>query len=101
MNTAFLLAAFSGSFLITLLLYTASRSWPRSYGKAIFVSLVALVIAVFVSAAAEAGGGPPSFEKAYYYLLAQNAVFILDCVGVWWQRRLRQTIIASMRGPLV
>ena len=46
----FLIGALIASPILTLLLHAFSRSWPTSYGKVIFLSIIAAILAVLLAA---------------------------------------------------
>ena len=76
----FFIGALIGSTILTSLLHAFSRSWPTSYGKVIFLNIIAVLLAVLISATGKADGGPPNFHTAPFYTLAQIIILIVDLV---------------------
>jgi len=75
---AFLTGAIVGSAVLTSILHLFTRNWPAAYGKVVFLSGVALLLAIIFSAIGESDGGPPTFRSAPYYLFAQVLILIAD-----------------------
>ena len=64
--------------VLTSLLWYGSPGWPPSYGKAFYVSLVALALGVMMRAIGNADEGPPHVLESFAQsLIPQGIVMIV------------------------
>jgi hypothetical protein len=68
--------------VVTMLLYGASGGWPKSTGKIIFISCIAAILEVLISAlgAGISAEATPSFRSAPFYLFWQLVIGIIDYI---------------------
>jgi hypothetical protein len=62
---------------LTVFLWFTSRGWPPSYGKAIYLNLVALAIGVMLRAIGNAEDGPPHVLESFAQLLIPQALVLV------------------------
>jgi hypothetical protein len=79
---ALFITALAGSALITAILYGLCWRWHPSYTKAITVSVIAALLAVFLSAFGAADGGPLNFRAAPLFLAAQAVILAFDLIRI-------------------
>ena len=84
-------------FVITSILYAASRSWPKSIGKLVFINSIAAIFSVLMSAVGYAisAEATPSFGVAPFYLAAQAVIAAVDFYRL--RRRIQRDRIVPER----
>jgi len=82
-------AAFAAALVLTALLWFAARGWGPSYGKALYVNLMAFGLAVMARAIVEAKEGPPHLVESVTQSLAPQLVVLLVflILARWHYRR--------------
>ena len=81
-------ASFVAALALTALLWFSARRWEPSYGKALYVSLLALALGVMARAIFNAEDGPPHLLEAFAQSLApQFVVLVVFLLLARWHHR--------------
>ena len=79
---------FIAAVALTAVLWFLARGWPPSYGKAIYVNLLAFALGVMLRAITNADDGPPHLLESFAQsLLPQLIVLVVFLLLARWHYR--------------
>lgn len=71
--------------MLTSFLWFAAWRWPPSYGKAMYVGIVAFALGVMLRAINAADDGPPQLLDSFAQLLIPQLIVLIPYVWLAWR----------------